>query len=93
MANETHNGNKNRSKQPAPAESQGMKSKGKDNSECATLREGKHPKAEAVRTAKCVEGACVAAAKKQNMNDEDPTSLAVMPNKRIPAPPESAKVA
>lgn len=89
MANETHNGNKNRSKAPAPAENEGLKPTGKDNSECATLRMGKLPKAEAVRDAKCDEGAAVKAAAKQNRVDGVEGSQAVIPNRNIPAPPDT----
>ena len=61
----------------------------KDNSECATLRIGRLPKAEAVRTATVDNDAACDAVKKQNMNDGDPTSLTVIPNSRIPAPPNT----
>lgn len=63
--NETHNGNLNKSKQPAPSMSQGAHSAGKSNGEEATLRKGNLPKAEAVRTAKPVEGAGLKSAKNQ----------------------------
>lgn len=55
----------------------------------ATLRKGNLPKAEAVRTATVKKGAAVEAAKKQNQNDGDPTSLAVIPNCSIPVPPKA----
>jgi hypothetical protein len=45
----THTGNLNRSQVDANPQ-QGMHSAGKDNSECASLRIGNLPKAEAVRT-------------------------------------------
>jgi hypothetical protein len=86
--NETHNGNLNKSKQPAPAEKQGMKSAGKSNGPEATLRKGALPKSEAVREAKSIDGAAVKAAAKQNRSDEG-NNVTVIPNKRIPAPPDT----
>ena len=65
MANETHNGNLNRSKQAKPYAAEGAHASGKTRGEEATLRKGNLPKAEAVRDAKPEEGAHAKAAKKQ----------------------------
>ena len=66
MANETHNGNLNRSK-IASAGVEGLKSTGKSNDPEAALRRGKLPKAEAVKTkAEEDKGACLRSVNKQN---------------------------
>lgn len=50
MVNETHNGNLNRSKSPAPAKDEGLNSTGKSNDPEASLRKTNLPKSEAVTT-------------------------------------------
>lgn len=65
MANETHNGNLNRSKQVKPSAAQGAHASGKTRDEEATLRKGNLPKTEAVRDAKPEAGAAKRASKKQ----------------------------
>jgi len=57
-------------------------SKTKSNDCEATLRKDRLPKSEAAREAKVQKGSAVEAAKKQNSNDGDDRSLAVIPNKR-----------
>ncbi len=91
MANETHNGNKNRSKQPVPAEKAGLTSASKSNDPEATLRKGSLPKGEAVRTVTYDKGAAIKAAAKQNRVDGVEGSQAVIPNRNIPAPPHGHK--
>lgn len=89
MANETHNGNSNRSTLAATG-TEGLKSTGKSNDCEASLRKGNLPKPEAVRTATVQKGAAVAAAHKQNRNDGG-DGLAVIPNTGTLAPPCSSK--
>ena len=71
--NETHNGELNRSKAPAPDKFEGTHG-AKSNGETATLRTGSLPAASSVT---CVDrdankGAAVRAARKQNTSDEKP---------------------
>lgn len=56
----------------------------KDNSECASLRAGDLPKAEKVEEIdpEANAGACVAAANRQNENDEKKGSVNVVPSGR-----------
>lgn len=61
----------------------------KDNSECASLRDGNLPKAEAVRTVSSNTTEGVKAARKQLRNDGKEDALSVIPNDRIPAPPNT----
>lgn len=61
----------------------------KNNSECASLRDGNLPKAEAVRTVSVSESAGTKAARKQLRNDGREDALSVIPNDRIPAPPDT----
>jgi len=59
----------------------------KDNSECATLREGNKPKAEAVRQAVPQKGKAVEMAEQQNLSDDKSKgNLAVIPTTGILAP-------
>lgn len=90
MANETHNGNLNRSQEPAHDKFEGTYG-GKSNDSEATLRKGRLPKSEAVRTASVDEHVACKCADKQNQNDGDENSRAVIPNDRIPAPPTHHK--
>lgn len=69
--NETHNGDKNRSKAPAPDKGEGTYG-AKSNDPEATLRKGNMPKPEAVRHAEPKAGACVRAAQNQNSSDGKP---------------------
>ena len=72
MANETHNGDLNKSKGPGPSKSEGSYSPAKSGDPEATLRKGNMPKAEVVREAKSEKGACVRAAQQQNSSDGKP---------------------
>ena len=67
--NETHNGNKNRSKIVAKPD-EGTKSAGKSNGTEATLRKGSLPKASAVTTVdrEANKGKAIEAALKQNVS-------------------------
>jgi len=69
--NETHNGELNRSKAPAPEKSEGVHGS-KSNGETATLRTGGLPASSAVTTIDrdANKGAAVRAARKQNTSDE-----------------------
>ena len=67
---ETHSGSMNRSKITADPQ-EGSRASGKSNDEEATLRKGNLPKAEAVTTAKAVEGAHAAALKPQLGEHDD----------------------
>lgn len=81
--NETHDGNLNKSKAPAPEKSEGT-SGSKSNGETATLRSGSLPAASAVTTIDrdANKGAAVRAAQKQNTSDEKtwPKGRNVIPN-------------
>lgn len=81
--NETHDGNKNRSKAPAPDRGEGTQG-GKSNGETATLRTGSLPQASAVTTISndVNKGAAVRSAQKQNTSDEKswPKGRNVIPN-------------
>jgi hypothetical protein len=68
--NETHDGNINKSKQPAPEKGEGT-SGSKSCNETATLRSGNLPKAEAVRTLSfdVNKGAAIKRAEDQNLSD------------------------
>jgi len=58
----------------------------KDNSECASLRMGNLPKAEAVRQATVSSTKAVECAERQNLSDDKKKgNLAVIPNRNIPA--------
>ncbi len=71
MANETHNGNLNRSKIAAKPD-EGMHSAGKSNGPEASLRRGNLPPASSVTTVDkdANKGKCILAAQKQNTSDE-----------------------
>lgn len=71
MAENTHNGNLNRSKVPATGV-EGTKSVGKSNGEEATLRRGNLPKASTVTTVdrSANKGKAVECARKQNLSDQ-----------------------
>lgn len=59
----------------------------KSNDECASLRMGNKPKAEAVRTATPQKGKAVEMAKRQNSSDDKKKgNLAVLPNTGLLAP-------
>jgi hypothetical protein len=64
----------------------------KTNDECASLRMGDLPKAEAVRDAKCDDGAAVRCAKKQLQSDGASSGApSVLPTKGTPAPTSGCK--
>ena len=63
--------------------------KTKTNDPLTARRVNSLPKAEKVRDAKEVKGAHEKAVNRQNENDGDPTSLTVIPNRRIPSPPST----
>ena len=76
------------SKRTGALEKSGM-AKAKPNDPLATRRVNSLPKAEKVRDAKELKGAHAKAVLQQIRNDEDNTSLRVLPNGRIPAPPST----
>jgi len=82
MANETHNGDLNKSKGPGPSKGEGTYGSKTSDPE-ATLRKGNMPKPEAVRDAQEVKGAAVKAAQNQNTSDgkDWPKGRNVIPNK------------
>lgn len=63
----------------------------KTNDPLATRRLGNRPKPEKVRQAEVTKGAAVKAARRQNQNDGDETSLAVIPNRGSLAPKSGRK--
>lgn len=68
---DTHNGNLNKSKPPAPSKDEGMASAGKSNDCEATLRKGNIPAASAVTVLPLegTKGVAAKCAEKQNLSD------------------------